>query len=263
MPSALPATRPEAACFAVQPILPLHPAAGPPRVELLARDARSGSPVATERLERARRVHLLDLAALATAADLRRRAPGLPVHVNVSTRTLDDPCAARAYLAALRVVAAPGLVLEVTETALPRDTGAVVRTLASARALGCAVALDDVVCGRWPAPLLGRVTVDVVKLDGRRLADRAAAEAVAREAHAHGALAVAEWVEHPVDLRRARSLGFDLAQGFLLGRPEGRLRRPPLLAAAPAPRRLRSRAHVARRSQDLLCSHSDLASPRD
>lgn len=258
----IPAARPEAACFAVQPIVPLHDDAGPPRVELLARHV-DGSPVSAERLERARRVHRLDLAALATAADLRRRAPGLVVHVNVSTRTLDDPCAARAYLAALRGCGGPGVVLEVTETALPRDLDAVAGTLAAAARLGCAVALDDVIPGCWPAPLLGRVPVEVVKLDGRLLGDVRAAAAVADEAHAHGALAVAEWVERPVELRRARALGFDLAQGFLLGRPDGRLRRPPLLAGGPAPRHVRRGGRHVNRSQDLLCSHSDLARPRD
>lgn len=217
------------ATVAAQRIVPLHPLAGPSREELLLRPAGSSTTEeVVERLERHRRVHHADEHVLGVALDLIAESPARRLHVNISTRTLEDACAARSYLGMVaRRRPPPGsLTVEVTETALPRQARAVVASLGALRRLGCSIALDDVVPGQWPAPLLDTAEIDVVKLDGRLLvgsstvpaALRAVAEVV-RLAKRAGALTVAEWIEDDAQLALVRALGYDLGQGYLLHRP--------------------------------------------
>lgn len=216
------------ATVAAQRIVPLHPLAGPSREELLLRPGSGRTEEVVGRLERHRRVHHADEHVLQVALDLIAEAPTRRLHVNVSTRTLEEPCSARGYVALVaRRPPPPGvLTIEVTETALPRHARAVVGALGALRRLGCAIALDDVVPGQWPAPLLDTAEIDVVKLDGRLLvasshtpaALRGVAEVV-RLSRKANALAVAEWIEDERQLALVRALGFDLGQGFHLHRP--------------------------------------------
>lgn len=121
----------------------------------------------------------------------------------------------------------PGLrvVVEVTERALTADPGSLLATIARARAAGLSIAIDDF--GAEPAALalLPFIAPDVIKLDLSLIQDRPTAEvarwvsAALAEAERSGATILAEGIETPAHLARARALGARLGQGWHLGRP--------------------------------------------
>lgn len=117
------------------------------------------------------------------------------------------------------------LVVEFTERALATDPAAVVDAAERIRAVGCAIALDDV--GAEPASLafVPLLRPEVVKLDLgllRTIEDPATvtvAHAVRAYAEVSGRDVVAEGVETLDDRTRAVVLGATLGQGWLWGRP--------------------------------------------
>ena len=142
---------------------------------------------------------------LRTLYDPRRpRVTGL-VFVNVT----------RAFLVGERTLppADDHLVLEVVESV--RADAAALAGLARQRARGYRVAQDD-----WTAAPAQRAMLphaDFVKVDCRDL-DRLG-EPGLLEARTSGALLVAERVADEALRRRCLELGFDLLQGYVLGRP--------------------------------------------
>jgi diguanylate cyclase (GGDEF)-like protein len=117
------------------------------------------------------------------------------------------------------------LVVEVTERTLGDEarTRDVVERL---NALGVRFAIDDFGTEYASLASLRRLPVHVVKLDRSLLADapgEPTAEAIVGGsvalAHALGAIVVAEGVETPEQWRFVRTLGCDVAQGYLVGRP--------------------------------------------
>jgi EAL domain-containing protein (putative c-di-GMP-specific phosphodiesterase class I) len=121
---------------------------------------------------------------------------------------------------------APGrLVLEVTETDALADRGHLDSVLEHVRSVGFRVALAEVGAGWSSRTLLGAVRPDVVKLDRglvRQLPDdgaRTMIRAVVDQAHALGAVVVAEGVETERLAQEVTALGADLGQGWLFGRP--------------------------------------------
>ncbi|SDQ34423.1 diguanylate cyclase domain-containing protein [Quadrisphaera sp. DSM 44207] len=125
------------------------------------------------------------------------------------------------------------VVLELTERALTRRPAQVLRVVEQARALGWAIALDDV--GAEPASLalLPLVSPDVIKLDLALVQERpgrhaaAVMNAVTAQAERTGAVLLAEGIETERHVLMARTMGATLGQGWLFGRPE------PLPAALP------------------------------
>ncbi|TQF80839.1 GGDEF domain-containing protein [Elioraea sp. Yellowstone] len=122
---------------------------------------------------------------------------------------------------------APGrLVIEVTEGVLMRDTRAALHTIATLRALGVGLALDDFGSGHASLGYLRDFPFDIIKLD-RGLVARAPAcrrslallRAVLRLAGELGATTVAEGVETEAQARFMREEGADMLQGFLFGVP--------------------------------------------
>jgi EAL domain-containing protein (putative c-di-GMP-specific phosphodiesterase class I) len=117
------------------------------------------------------------------------------------------------------------LVVEVTERDLVADPGAMIATLAAARAQGYRIALDDV--GAEPASLslMPVIDPDIIKLDLRLVQRRRDADvseiacAVMAQAERSGAVILAEGIETPTHVEVARSLGARLGQGFLFARP--------------------------------------------
>ena len=117
------------------------------------------------------------------------------------------------------------VVLEVTERALAERPAELLRALEGVRRIGWAVAVDDV--GAEPASLalLPLIAPDVVKLDLRLVQRRttvAVAEivnAVRAEAERSGARLLAEGIETPEHAELAASMGAELGQGWLYGRP--------------------------------------------
>ncbi|WP_116453528.1 diguanylate cyclase domain-containing protein [Blastococcus litoris] len=163
-------------------------------------------------------------AAFRGAVDQGLLAP-LTVFVNVEPEVLDS-----APLDDLLAIAegAPRdlrVVLEITERALAARPAELLRTVERVRALGWAVAVDDVGADSMSLAFLPLLSPDVVKLDLRLVQERpgpAVAEIMnAVNAHAErtGAVVLAEGIETEEHLATARALGATLGQGWLFGRP--------------------------------------------
>ena len=149
----------------------------------------------------------------------------LTVFVNVEPEVLDS-----APLDDLLAIAegAPGelkVVLEITERALAARPAELLRTVERVRALGCAIAVDDVGADSMSLAFLPLLSPDVIKLDLRLVQERpgpAVAEIMnAVNAHAErtGAVVLAEGIETEQHLATARALGATLGQGWFFGRP--------------------------------------------
>ncbi|KQC36115.1 bifunctional diguanylate cyclase/phosphodiesterase [Frankia sp. ACN1ag] len=152
----------------------------------------------------------------------------LRLHVNVSASRVADTTlldsVARA-LAASRFDPRR-LVVEITETSRIDDLHGAREVLDEVRALGVAVALDDVGAGNSTLAAMHLLPVDVVKLDRTLLEppqDGGRAAAMRRSmivlAHALGAVVVAEGIEHEGQIAELEELGCELGQGYLFARP--------------------------------------------
>jgi EAL domain-containing protein (putative c-di-GMP-specific phosphodiesterase class I) len=138
--------------------------------------------------------------------------------------------------------------VEVTERDLCDAPGDLLRVAATLHELGWEVALDDVGANDAGVALLPVLRPDVVKLDMGLLAprlsrgQRVVLRAVEAYVAATGAAVVAEGIESQAHLDRARALGADWGQGWLLGPPGplpstaglGAVGKPPRVAARPA-----------------------------
>jgi len=119
--------------------------------------------------------------------------------------------------------------LEVTETAivqggLPGERAQ--QELAAVHDDGVRIAIDDFGTGFSSLGQLRRFPIDVLKVDRSFVQgiehdprDAAITGNLASLAHALGIMAVAEGIESPGQLKSARELGCDAAQGFLFARP--------------------------------------------
>ena len=157
-------------------------------------------------------------------------AHGAPVtiSVNLSPRQLAEPTLVESVAAVLaRSGINPTAVwLEITESTLMRDAESAVVTLRALRALGVHLSVDDFGTGYSSMSYLKRFPVESLKVDrsfidglGRDPEDSAICTAVVSLAHALGLRAVAEGVETPEQLAELRTLGCEMGQGYLFGRP--------------------------------------------
>ena len=134
------------------------------------------------------------------------------------------------------------VVVEFTERYLLDAPAALLSAAERLRGLGWEIALDDVGVNDAGVALLPVLRPDVVKLDGRLLTGRLsraqqhAVDAVRAYVAERGAHVVAEGIETEEELARAREVGADWGQGWLLGRPLA-LERVPAAPAARWPRR--------------------------
>src|SRR5262249_13275858 len=121
----------------------------------------------------------------------------------------------------------PNLVwLEITETTLMRDAESAESVLHALTALGVHLSVDDFGTGYSSMTYLKRFPVEALKVDrsfveglGRKTEATAICTAVVSLAHALGMRAVAEGVESNEQLASLRTLGCELAQGYLFGKP--------------------------------------------
>jgi EAL domain-containing protein (putative c-di-GMP-specific phosphodiesterase class I) len=118
------------------------------------------------------------------------------------------------------------LVLEITERTLIGDERRSEQVLGRLRAIGVRLAIDDFGIGESSLASLRRFPVQQIKLDRSLLADTpgdATAEAIVTGcveiAHAIGATIVVEGIETHDQWRFAHTVGCDVAQGYLIGRP--------------------------------------------
>jgi len=118
------------------------------------------------------------------------------------------------------------LVLEVTEHAAIEDADRFKEALASARAEGMRVAIDDLGSGWTSLAVIKENPVDIIKVDGtwvRQATTDKVSHTVARSIIECGQLlgcqVVAEWVEDDETLELMHTMGSDFVQGYLLGVP--------------------------------------------
>ncbi|WP_164702993.1 bifunctional diguanylate cyclase/phosphodiesterase [Modestobacter sp. KNN46-3] len=166
--------------------------------------------------------------ATAAALTLPRDRGELKLAVDVSAAHLAAGTLVGDVTAALRDSGLPPerLVLEIAESILEVD--ALADDVAALRLMGVRLALADFGSGRSSLPALGRLQVDIIKLDRSLLSrvdrdpySRAVCQAVVALAATLGIDVVAEGVETTSQLTVLHSLGCGYAQGFLLSRPVG------------------------------------------
>jgi len=151
--------------------------------------------------------------------------PELVVAVNVSPRQLSGPDLLACVEEAIALGLPPErLCLEVTESTAV-DDGVAIDNMRALRSMGCQIALDDFGVGYSSLAALGRLPVDVVKIDQafvRRLSTPdgpALVAAVVTLAKALGLQVIAEGIETEEQRRTLIELGCTLGQGFLISRP--------------------------------------------
>jgi EAL domain-containing protein (putative c-di-GMP-specific phosphodiesterase class I) len=151
------------------------------------------------------------------------------IAVNLSARQFSDDGLIGDIRDALAEAALPpeGLELEITESVLMDDVERSSEQLHQLHDLGVCLIVDDFGTGYSSLSYLSRFPVDLLKVDrsfvrglGFDPTDTAIVRAVITLAHNLGLRAVGEGVERTEHLNALRSLGCDLAQGFLLGRPQ-------------------------------------------
>jgi EAL domain-containing protein (putative c-di-GMP-specific phosphodiesterase class I) len=117
------------------------------------------------------------------------------------------------------------VVLELTERALTDRPAEMLARVDALRALGLAIALDDVGADRRSLALMPFVRPEVIKLDLRLVQENptpaiaAIVHAVNAEAERSGAILLAEGIETEEQRDVARALGARYGQGWLFGRP--------------------------------------------
>jgi diguanylate cyclase (GGDEF)-like protein len=155
---------------------------------------------------------------------------GLTVAVNVSARQLIEPD----FVVKVRQILFNSgvdprqIVLELTESMLVDDSDAAIGVLWQLRSLGVRLAIDDFGTGYSSLARLGEMPVDELKID-KSFVDRlgtkphdSTALVTAAVAMGHGLNleVVAEGVETAQQAAMLCSVGCDLLQGYLLGRPQ-------------------------------------------
>ncbi|MBU4337458.1 MAG: EAL domain-containing protein, partial [Actinobacteria bacterium] len=163
----------------------------------------------------------LELACLRAAAALGAPPDGCLVFVNVGP----EVAASVHFVELARTL--PRHVLEITEDAAVDDYDLLRSALARLRAAGSLVAVDDVGSGYASMAHVLNLTPSFVKIDmslvrGVHLdpGRQALVRAMQAFAAAIGAVTVAEGVETTQDLRMVHALGVDLAQGYVIARPD-------------------------------------------
>jgi EAL domain-containing protein (putative c-di-GMP-specific phosphodiesterase class I) len=154
------------------------------------------------------------------------------VAVNLSALSTTDPAMLSHIAGELhRRRVAPGrLVVEITETAAISDMRRAQAFCAEVRALGCAIALDDIGAGFGSFYYLKHLPFDYLKIDGHfvrslptSLNDQLVVKALVGVARGMGKQTVAEFVGDAATVELLREYGVDHAQGFALGRPGARV----------------------------------------
>ncbi|MEM6639824.1 MAG: bifunctional diguanylate cyclase/phosphodiesterase, partial [Pseudomonadota bacterium] len=155
----------------------------------------------------------------------RSGLPVVPIAINLSPEDFlrDDPVAmVRSALSDARI-SADYLSLEITESALMRDTDRVKNLLDQLKQIGCALSIDDFGTGYSSLAYLRKFPLDMLKIDRSFVSDIATNEdaaaicsAIIAMGRALGLTVVAEGVETDQQLTRLQADGCDQFQGFML-----------------------------------------------
>jgi diguanylate cyclase (GGDEF)-like protein len=150
------------------------------------------------------------------------------VSVNVSARQLDDDAILSDVQCALTEagLAATGLTLEVTETALMRDPAATAQRLRALKRIGVRIAVDDFGTGYSSLAYLRQFPVDTLKIDRSFIADIATSRESDALIHTLVQLGksldietLAEGIEDESQLHALQREGCGHGQGFWFSRP--------------------------------------------
>lgn len=172
------------------------------------------------------------LAALegALAAGLR---PPSTLFLNVEPETLGAPPPPGAASILERARSQLRVVVEVTERSLTARPAELLDALASVAERGWGIAVDDVGADPRSLALMPFLAPSVIKLDLRLVQEQPGAvvaevvNAVNAEAERSGSVILAEGIETEEHLQMAFSLGAELGQGWLFGRPAPLAPAPP------------------------------------
>jgi EAL domain-containing protein (putative c-di-GMP-specific phosphodiesterase class I) len=158
----------------------------------------------------------------------RRQGHDLGAWVNVSARQLDQAELIGDVLSALDDSGLePGaLVIEVTETALTRDSDATATGLVALKKLGVRIAIDDFGTGYSSLGHLRQFPADILKIDRSFMGgvtdtkeSAALIHTIIQLGETLGIDTLAEGIEEQVQLETLRSESCRYGQGFLLSRP--------------------------------------------
>jgi diguanylate cyclase (GGDEF)-like protein/PAS domain S-box-containing protein len=166
-----------------------------------------------------------------TAAGWVSAGAPLRVAVNLSPCQLADPGIARLVATTLTDTGLPAslLELELTETALMQQGESIIVPLGELRNLGVRISLDDFGTGYSSLARLRHLPLDALKIDGSFIAElgecfgTAIVRTIIELGHTLGLDVVGEGVETAEQRRVLLSLGCDLLQGYLVGRPTPRV----------------------------------------
>jgi EAL domain-containing protein (putative c-di-GMP-specific phosphodiesterase class I) len=185
--------------------------------------------------------------------------PSLRIAINFTPASLLDPqFEAKAFAA---MVAEAGLTprqitLECTEEQAVPDVVQLKRQVKALRRLGFGFAIDDAGAGYASFSLIASLRPSIIKIDrliaagiARDDAKQALVEAFVSFGKRIGARLLAEGIERRADLAVLKSLGVELGQGYLIGRPSFEPQPPrPIAELRPD----RARTAVARRVREAV-----------
>ena len=150
------------------------------------------------------------------------------VAINLSGRQLSDKGLSKFLSTTLAEVGLcpEAVTLEITESVIVTEDSRTDEILAELKHTGVRLAIDDFGTGYSSLAYLGRLPIDVLKVDrsfisglGDAGRDSAIVSAMVDLAHNLKLDVVAEGVETNTELEVVRRVGCDEAQGYLLGRP--------------------------------------------
>jgi len=161
-----------------------------------------------------------------------RRANGEPLlHLAINftpASLLDHQFEAKTFASMVRAAGLTPrqITLECTEQQAVSDTDHLVKQVKALRRLGFGFAIDDAGAGYASFSLIASLRPSVIKIDreiaygiARDDAKQALVEAFVSFGGRIGALLLAEGIERRADLAMLTSLGVDLGQGYLIGKP--------------------------------------------
>ena len=178
------------------------------------------SPLMTELTDRVIELAISQLAAWRDCGYTPR------VSINLSATDLESDTLADRLQAALARHGIPSaqLTAEVTETAILADAEGAKQVLSAIRELGVQIAVDDFGTGHASISRLLQFPIDELKVDQSFVTPtdertRSYLTAIVRFGQGLGLRVVAEGVEDQRTLTYLRTLGCDVVQGYLIGRP--------------------------------------------
>lgn len=167
--------------------------------------------------------------AIRSAAQIHERGHHIHMSVNLSATLLDhgDLVGTIRVMLTAHHLRPEFLTIEITETAQIENSRQARQTLALLRRAGVRLSIDDYGTGQSNLEYLTEIEADEIKIDKRfvmTMRDSQRNLEIVKStidlAHRLGAVAVAEGIEDAPTLALLEQLGCDVAQGYLLGKPQ-------------------------------------------